>query len=312
MRIAYIAAGAAGMYCGSCLHDNTLAAALRELGEDVVLLPTYTPIRTDEIDVSERRIFFGGINVYLQQKSAIFRHTPWWFDRFFDSPGLLERLSRRASSVDATQLGGLTVSMLQGETGHQRKEIEKLVHWLLHEFRPSVVHLSNAMQIGMAHMLAQNCGPPVVCQLSGEDIFLEKLPQPFYDRARAELRARAGDVDAFVSINNYYADYMADYLAIDRGRIHVIPHGLQLDGHGSGVEKQPGEPRVVGYMARICEDKGLHLFVEACERLAADPSVPPFVARAAGYLGEGDRSFLERVTQRAAAGPARRPVRLFG
>ena len=96
MRIAYITAGAAGMYCGSCLHDNTLAAALLELGEDVLLVPTYTPLRTDEANVSIDRVFFGGINVYLQQKSALFRHTPWWLDRLLDHPALLERLSRCA------------------------------------------------------------------------------------------------------------------------------------------------------------------------------------------------------------------------
>jgi hypothetical protein len=28
MRIVYLTAGAAGMYCGSCLHDNALAKAL--------------------------------------------------------------------------------------------------------------------------------------------------------------------------------------------------------------------------------------------------------------------------------------------
>jgi len=303
MRIAYIAAGAAGMYCGSCLHDNTLAAALLELGEDVVLLPTYTPIRTDETDVSERRVFFGGINVYLQQKWALFRHTPWWLDKLLDSPSLLERLSRRASSIDPTQLGDMTVSMLQGEAGHQRKEIEKLVHWLLHDFRPNIVHLSNAMQMGMARMIEKGCGPPVVCQLSGEDIFLEKLPQPFYDQARAHLRERAADVDAFVAINRYYADYMIEYLCIDPRRVHVIPHGLKLEGHSPPVNKQPAEPRVIGYLARICEDKGLHQLVDACERLAADKSVPPFVLRVAGYLGAADRPYLEQLQKRAAAGP---------
>ena len=81
MKLLYLTAGAAEMYCGSCLHDNTLAAALLDLGEDVVLVPTYTPLRTDEADVSIDRVFFGGINVYLQQKSAVFRHTPWWLDR---------------------------------------------------------------------------------------------------------------------------------------------------------------------------------------------------------------------------------------
>jgi glycosyltransferase involved in cell wall biosynthesis len=303
MRIAYITAGAAGMYCGSCLHDNTLAAALLEMGEDVILIPTYTPLRTDEADVSINRIFFGGINVYLQQKSAVFRHTPWWFDRLLDHPALLNSLSRRAGSVDPAQLGDLTVSMLRGEAGRQRKELEKLVHWLVTDVKPDVVHLSNSMQIGMARMLRERSGPPVVCQLSGEDLFIEKLPPPHYAAAREHLRERAADVDAFVAINRYYADFMADYLAVDRAKVHVIPHGVKLEGHGSRVSKQPHEPRVIGYLARICHDKGLHLLVEAAEQLAARPDVPQFEVRAAGYLGVADKPYLAAIEKKAAAGP---------
>jgi glycosyltransferase involved in cell wall biosynthesis len=302
MRIAYITAGAAGMYCGSCLHDNTLAAALMEMGEDILLVPTYTPLRTDETDVSIDRVFFGGINVYLQQKSVLFRHTPWWLDRFLDNPALLEKLSRKAGSVDPSQLGELTVSMLRGEAGRQRKELEKLVQWLVAEVRPEIVHLSNSMQLGMARLLRERSGPPVVCQLSGEDIFLEKLPQPHYDAARAELRERAADVDAFVTLNNYYADFMADYLSIDRERVHVIPHGVKLDGHGTRAEKPAKEPLVIGYLARICEDKGLHLLVQACEPLAACSDLPPFVVSAAGYLGESDKPYLAAIEQQVAAG----------
>src|SRR5277367_3183236 len=96
MRIAYITAGAAGMFCGSCLHDNTLAAALIALGHDALLIPTYTPITTDEADVSQKRVFFGGINVFLQQKSALFRKTPWFLDRMLDGRGLLNWASRFA------------------------------------------------------------------------------------------------------------------------------------------------------------------------------------------------------------------------
>jgi glycosyltransferase involved in cell wall biosynthesis len=344
MRIAYIAAGAAGMYCGSCLHDNTLAAALLELGEDVLLVPTYTPLRTDEANVSIDRVFFGGINVYLQQKSALFRHTPWWLDRVLDSPALLNVATRGAGSVDPTKLGDMTVSMLRGEQGNQRKEIEKLVHWLIHDVKPDIVHLSNALQLGMARLLRERCGPPVVCQLSGEDVFLEKLPPPHYDEARAQLRERAGDADAFVAINRYYADYMVEYLAIDRSRIHVIPHGLHLDGHAKlqslagphlanddtrGLQQPPAPPgvsknasnesaetsskaRVVGYFARICEDKGLHLLVDACERLARRSDVPPFALHAAGYLGTNESAYLENLESRAAAGPLAGRFKYFG
>jgi glycosyltransferase involved in cell wall biosynthesis len=303
MKIAYITAGAAGMYCGSCLHDNTLAAALLELGEDVLLIPTYTPIRTDEADVSIRRVFFGGINVYLQQKFSLFRHTPWWMDQLLDHPGLLEKVSQHGVSIEPAELGDMTVSMLRGEAGHQRKEIEKLVHWLITEVRPDVVHLSNSMMIGMARLIKENCGPPVICQLSGEDLFLEKLKPPHYEQARSLLRERAAAVDAFVALNHYYADFMADYLSVERGKIEVVPHGLQLDGHGRRIEKAAHEPRVIGYLARICADKGLHLLVDACERLTADEDLPPFTLRAAGYLGAADRAYFGELEKRIANGP---------
>lgn len=303
MRIAYIAAGAAGMYCGSCLHDNTLAAALMELGEDVVLVPTYTPLRTDEADVSIRRVFFGGINAYLQQKVTLFRYTPWWLDRFLDHPTLLNWATRGAASVDPAQLGDLTVSMLRGEAGHQRKELEKLVHWLLTDVQPDVVHLSNSMQLGMARLLRERCGPPVVCQLSGEDIFLEKLRPPHYELARNLLRERAADADAFVAINRYYADFMAGYLGVNRARVHVIPHGVRLAGHGSRREKRDNEPAAVGYLARICADKGLHILVDACERLARRGELPHFELHVAGYLGKGDRPYFDDLQYGVARGP---------
>src|SRR4051812_17359961 len=104
MKIAYITAGAAGMYCGSCMHDNTLVRALIRKGHDALLIPTYPPIRTDEPDVSQNRVFFGGINVYLQQKYWLFRHTPWLLDRLLDLPPLLRWASKFAVQIEAQKL----------------------------------------------------------------------------------------------------------------------------------------------------------------------------------------------------------------
>ena len=42
MRILSLTAGAASMYCGSCMRDNALAAELIRQGHDVTLL-TYDP-----------------------------------------------------------------------------------------------------------------------------------------------------------------------------------------------------------------------------------------------------------------------------
>ena len=66
MNILSITAGAAGMYCGSCLRDNALAAELIARGHRVTLLPIYTPTLTDEPNVSRGNpVLFGGISVYL-------------------------------------------------------------------------------------------------------------------------------------------------------------------------------------------------------------------------------------------------------
>ena len=300
------------MYCGSCLHDNTLATALLALGEDVLLVPIYTPIRTDERDVSEQRVFFGGINAYLQQIIPLFRYTPRWVDRWLDHPALLRLLAGRGASVDPAKLGAMTVSMLSGENGNQRKELDKLVDWLIDEVQPDVVHLSNSMMLGLARRIAERCGPPVVCSLSGEDIFLEKLKAPHYEQARQLLRERAAEVHAFTALNHYYADYMADYLSVDRQRIDVIPHGLQLEGYGHSAPASPALPLRIGYLARICEDKGLHLLVEACEHLIERHELPAIELHAAGYLGSGDRGYLRQLERRTGQGPLAGKFRYHG
>jgi len=200
-------------------------------------------------------------------------------------------IARRGASVDPAKLGGLTVSMLSGEAGNQRKELEKLVDWLLEEVQPDVVHLSNSMMLGLARKIAERCGPPVVCSLSGEDLFLEQLRPPYYEQARELLRERSADVDAFVAMNHYYADFMADYLAVDRAKVHVIPHGLRLEGHGTRSEAQPVR---IGYLARICKEKGLHLLVEACEILRQRTDLPAWELHVAGYLGSDDRSYFNK------------------
>ena len=149
LRITYLTAGAAGMYCGSCMHDNTLARALTQLGVDVQLVPMYTPIRTDEEDVTIDRVFFGGINVYLQQRIGLFRYLPKALDRLLDSPALLRWIGSRGVETSAAQLGELTLSMLRGSAGFQRKEVQRLCQWLTRDPRPDLLVLTNVLVAGL-------------------------------------------------------------------------------------------------------------------------------------------------------------------
>jgi glycosyltransferase involved in cell wall biosynthesis len=325
MKLVYLAAGAGGMYCGSCLHGNTLAAALSAAGQDCTLAPMYTPLRTDEENVSIDHISFGGINVYLQQHSAIFRHTPWTLDHLLDSPSLLRWAASRSASVRPEQLGPLTVSMLEGEQGRQRKEVTKLIRWLA-DRRPDIVHLNNVMLVGVAREITRRLGAAVVCSLTGEDVFLERLPEPYHGQAMELLRQRAAEVTALVAMNRYYADFMAGYLRVPREQIRVIRPGLNLAGMGesplspweragvradveTGDKPSPpaslpkGEGRLattIGYLARVCPDKGLHQLVDALKLLAADRDVPPTRVQAAGYLDAADRPYLVEIERQMA------------
>ena len=300
MKIAYIAAGAAGMYCGSCIHDNALVTAMQQFGSDIILVPTYTPLRTDETTISFKRVFYGGINVYLQQKAALFRHTPNAFDRLLDRPVLLNALSRFSGSTDAQDLGALTISMLQGEEGHQQKELKKLCQWLKEEFRPDLVHLTNSLFVGFARQLKAVLNVPILCAVQGEDLFLEDLLEPYKTQARGLLTERARDIDGFIAPCHYYAKFMGRYLNQPEANIHVIRLGLNLAGHGRNQPVALNKPFTVGYLARICPEKGFHIFAETCQLIAQELGCDNVRFQAAGYLSPKDEPFLAAQLERLA------------
>ncbi|RPI48750.1 MAG: glycosyltransferase family 1 protein, partial [Acidobacteria bacterium] len=230
MKILFITAGAAGMYCGSCLRDNALAAELKARGHDVVLVPLYTPTLTDEPNVSEERVFFGGISVYLQQRAGFFRKAPRILDKLLDSPWLIKAASSGSISTDPRTLGELTISMLKGEDGFQRKEFEKMLEWLADEPPPDIVQLPNALLASLAPPLARALKRPVHCTLQGEDLFLDGLsPQHRVESLRL-IRQNAAFVDRFTAVSEYYADFMANYLSLPREKIDVVPLGINLAG----------------------------------------------------------------------------------
>ena len=295
MRIAYITAGAAGMYCGSCMHDNTLVAELCRQQHDALLIPTYTPIRTDEDDVSQPRVFFGGINVFLQQKLGIFRWTPRWFDRLLDANWLLRFVSRFTSSTQASRLGDLTSSMLQGELGNQHKEIDKLVDWLANSHRPQIINLTNVLLSGMVSQLCKRVKVPVLGSLQGDDIFLEMLPEPHKSKAIELISKHCQEMQGFIATSRYYADFMAGYLRIPREKIDVVYPGINLKGHGraGSVSDRSGSLFTIGYFARISPEKGLNHLIDAFILLKQIPGLPPARLRVSGWLGDHNRPFFE-------------------
>jgi glycosyltransferase involved in cell wall biosynthesis len=299
MRILQITAGAAGMFCGSCTRDNALARELLARGHDVTLVPVYTPTSPDEPNVSRRHVLFGGISVYLQQHSALFRKTPRFLDRVWDAPGVIGAFASRAISTDARMLGDLTISMLEGESGLLRKEFEKLDAWIRDEPLPDVITLPNSLLISLAAPLKRAFNRPVLCTLQGEELFIDALVPPYREQALAMIRRQVPTVDRFIAVSDYCAGFMHRYLQIPESRISVVPLGITLDGY---ERRQPGHgPFTVGYFARIAPEKGLHLLAEAYVRLRRSTGDAQMRLEAAGTMAPSARAYLDSATKVLAA-----------
>jgi glycosyltransferase involved in cell wall biosynthesis len=302
VNIAILAAGAGGMYCGSCLRDNALAQALIRMGHKVALIPLYTPLRTDTPDASNSEVFYGGINSYLQYASSIFRYTPRILDWLFDRPWMLNMAGRRGAQTPPSKLGGFMISILKGEEGPQTKELRRLAAFAKHDVKPQIVSLPNLMFIGMARMLREETGAPVVLELTGEDIFLDALTEPHLSHAKQIIRQRAKDVDQFVATSAFYADRMADYLAISRERIEVVYPGITKEHlkDRTSATGNDGRPPTVGYFARICPEKGIDRLVAAFKLLKGMPGMRDARLRCAGFLGSAHESWFDDLKARAA------------
>jgi len=297
MKILAFTAGAAQMYCGSCIRDNALAAELKSQGHDIILQPIYTPTLTDEPNVAAHKVFFGGISVYLEQHMGLFRSTPWLFDKLWDSEWALKLAARRSLPVNPRLLGELTVSMLRGEDGLQRKEIRKLAAWLRSEPPPDIVTLPNSLLISLAQPIRQAVGRPVCCTLQGEDLFLSQLPEPYRTQSLDLIRANIEHVDGFAAVSEYYAGFMCRYLDIPAHKMHVVPLGVNLKGYDATLRLN-SNCFTVGYFARVAPEKGLHLLVEAYVKLRRETEFSGATLEVAGYLAPEHREYLHGIERR--------------
>ena len=298
MRITYITAGAGGMYCGSCIRDNALAARLTAAGHEVLLLPLYTPLLTDEENVSSDRLFYDGISVYLEEWVPLFRHTPWLLDRLWESPQLIRAVAGRAVQTEPERLGDLTVSVLEGTDGRQSKEVAKLVHWLRGQPRPDVVDISNSMLIALARPLKEALGAPGCCTLQGEDIFLSRLGEAHRKRCIELIAEHAQYVDRFVAVSDYCAERMCRFLGIPGAKIDVTPLGISVDGLENSARTERNG-LTIGHFGRVAPEKGLHVLCEAYRRLREAGRIERASIKVAGYLSPGHQSYLDSILEQA-------------
>ena len=304
LKMVQLTPGAGEMYCGNCLRDNALVAQWCRVGHDVCMVPLYLPLTLDEMDQSKDvPVFFGGINVFLDHKiPLIWRFVPKGIRKLLDSRKLLKSIGRKVSKTNPVEVGALTVSMLQGEHGTQRRELQELTDWLQKEHQPEVVLFSNALLLGAHNHIRKTTGAKTVCFLTGEDGFLDKLPEPYRSQAWTLIRTHAAQVDMLIAPSRYYAKCMSERLELPSGqRIHVVYNGINTEGFDNDVVNESERPPTLGFFARMCADKGLDILVDAFIEIRKRGNIPALKLKIGGNLNPWNETWLGQLKEKLQA-----------
>ncbi len=315
MRILQLTPGTGTFLCGSCLRDSSLVVALRERGHDATISPLYLPFALEGesqpvAPPGSDEIHMGGINVYLQQKLPLLRWLPRFLHDRLDSPRLLRWAAGRSKMTETPGLGAMTLSMLRGEEGRQRAELERLVEWARTLEHPDVIVLSNVMLIGLAGALKDALGCPVVCTVQGEAPFLDALDAEHVERCWEELAQQASHVDAFLAVSRYTADLMAARMRVEAGRMHVVWNGIDPTDFTPEPARRDRARPAIGFLARMCRDKGIDTLVEAFLRVRQE--IPEARLVAAGMVLNEDKPLVAELQRRVDAAGATADVELLG
>jgi glycosyltransferase involved in cell wall biosynthesis len=267
MKIMHIIPGSGGsFYCGNCLRDSKYVEALRKSDHQVVKLPMYLPLFADEHDLNrEIPVFYGAISIYLKQQFPIFRKAPAWFDNMLNSKPMLKLASKFAGSTRAKGLEEMTVSMLLGEEGQQKEELDRMVDWIVENCDPDVIHLSNALLLGLAHQLSERLHVPVICSLQDEDVWVDVMKPSARESVWKLMATKSEHVSAFIAVSDYYAREMKQKMDIPEEKLMSVHIGVDPSDYNF---KPAGEKkRKIGFVSRMCHENGLDILVDAFIRL---------------------------------------------
>jgi len=270
MNILQIIPGSGGsFYCGNCLRDDKFYLAMKKQGHQVTKLPMYLPLFSDEHDLNEIPVFYGAISIYLKQLYPIFQKAPAWVDKLLNSKPMLKLAASMAGSTSAKGLEEMTISMLMGEEGKQKEELHRMVSWMAEHLHPDVLHLSNALLLGLAPKLREVFPDAViVCSLQDEDVWVDAMNDSFRNKIWKLMSEKAEAVDGFIAVSDFYAKVSLEKMDIPESKVFINHLGVEPSEYQ--VKAFEEKQRNIGYISRMCEANGFDIMIDAFILLKQD------------------------------------------
>ena len=293
MNIIQIIPGSGGsFYCGNCLRDSKFFYALRDTGHEVTKIPMYLPLFSDEHDLSDIPVFYGAISTYLKQLYPIFRKAPAWFDKLLNSKPMLKLAASQAGSTRAKGLEDMTISMLLGEEGKQKDELHHMLNWMAEHCKPDIVHLSNALLLGLAGPIRERLQTKIVCSLQDEDVWVDVMHEGIRQKIWNLMSEKAKDVDLFISVSDYFKGVSLDRMQIPSEKIKIIHLGV--DAADYSFKNATEKPRNIGYISRMNPDNGFDIVTEAFIQLKKQKGFDDVgLVLTGGHTGD-DKKFIHQ------------------
>lgn len=294
LKIVNIVPGFGGtFYCGNCLRDSGHTKSLIKLGHDAMMLPIYLPLTLEHgVEENTSPIFYGAVNIYLKQNFKIFKKMPSWLENFFNSSSILRYAAKKAGSTRTEGLEEMTISMLMGKDGNQNLELQELINFLKNHEKPDIVHLSNALLIGLAKQIREQLNVPVVCSLQDEDVWVDAMNDHYRPIVWELMSTKAKDVDAFIAVSDYYADEMKRKMQIPDSKMHIVPIGI--DSSLYSYYAPVSNPPVIGFISRMYEEHGFGLFIDSYVKLKAIPEFKNVLLRLSGGYTADDKKYVNK------------------
>ncbi|MDC0584460.1 glycosyltransferase family 4 protein [Bacteroidales bacterium] len=297
MNIIQIIPGSGGsFYCGNCLRDSKFFDALRKTGHDVLKVPMYLPLFANDRDAGSIPVFYGAISIYMKQLYPIFRKAPAWVDSLLNSKPLMKMAANMAGSTRAKGLEEMTISMLLGEDGGQSKELDKMVDWIAEHCKPDIIHLSNALLLGLVHRLKEKLNVPIICSLQDEDVWVDVMKPSSRDKVWELMAEKAHDVDRFVSVSNYYAQVSRDRMNIPMEKISMVYLGVSPENYN--YIPSENRSRNIGYISRLCHENGLDILVDAFIMMLQNPGFDDVNLLLTGGSTGDDKKYLKGIKKK--------------
>jgi glycosyltransferase involved in cell wall biosynthesis len=312
MKIVYLITGSGGsFYCGNCYRDMIYLRAIRKVpGTIATAIPLYLPPdETADESGLDKNVFFGAISMYLREKVPFLRNMPMFIEKLVDSGPMLKMAASRSGTTRTEGLEDMTLNMIKGENAFPEKELDRLIEYLIKDGKPDIIHLSNALIIGLAHHLKKRLNVKIVCSLLNEDDWIDEMAEPFQSKAWQLISREAVNVDAFITPSVYYRELFKLKTGVNTDNFNVIP--LAIDSGNLDIKRNNNHSPALGYFCRINSQNGFDKLVDAFIYLKKENKIPDLTFHITGGFTGDDKPFIAEQIKKIKQNGLKSFVRIY-